>query len=240
MTSPKSIRTLNLIATICLAVCILMVFFYAPIERTMGNVQRILYFHVGSGWTAAIAYFIALIGGILYLRRPHKKWDTLSLASVEIGLVFTTMNIVSGSIWGYPAWNTWWIWSPRLTSITVMWLVYVAYFMLRGAVDDEGKRGRFAGVYVIAGFVTVIFTYLSIRFLRDIHPVVVGTASEIAEGGSEFGSGIESARMGITLAFSTFTFTMIYIAWLANRMRLQNILDQTARLRVRVLTRLQQ
>lgn len=240
MTSPKSIRILNITATVCLTICLLMVFFYAPVEVTMGNVQRILYFHVGSAWTAAIAYFVALVGGILYLRKPNKKWDTISLASVEIGLVFTTMTIVSGSIWGYPAWNTWWIWSPRLTSITVMWLVYVAYFMLRGAVDNEEKRGRFASVYVIAGFVTVIFTYLSIRFLRDIHPVVIGEASEIAEGGSQFASGIESARMGITLAFSTLTFTMIYIAWLANRIRLQNILDHTARLRMSVLARLQQ
>ena len=158
---------------------------------------------------------------------------------MEVGLAFTTMTILSGSIWGRPAWNTWWIWSPRLTSITVMWLVYVAYFMLRGAIDDEERRARFAAVYVIFGFVTVIFTFLSIRILRDIHPVVIGTASEAAEGGSEFSSGVESARMGMTLLMSTITFSVLYAAWLIYRYRLQLLLDETAALKARVIMRLQ-
>lgn len=235
----RTTRYLNWATIIMFLVCLYMIFFFAPTERTMGNVQRIFYFHVGSAWVAAVAYFIALVGGIMYLRKPSRTWDTISMASVEIGLAFTTMTIVSGSVWGRPAWNTWWIWSPRLTSITVMWLVYVAYFMLRGAIDDEERRGRFSAVYVIAGFITVLITYLSIRFLRDIHPVLIGQASEEAQGLQEFAGGLESAQMGITVTVATVTFSLLYLAWLLNRLRLQRMLDEANELKMRVMAHLQ-
>lgn len=235
----KTTTILNWATIIMFLVSLYMIFFFAPTESTMGNVQRIFYFHVGAAWVAAVAYFMALVAGIMYLRRPSRTWDTVAMASVEIGLAFTTMTIVSGSIWGRPAWNTYWIWSPRLTSITVMWLVYVAYFMLRGAVEDEEKRGRFSAVYVIAGFVTVLITYLSIRFLRDIHPVLIGQASLEAEGLQEFSSGLESAKMGITVTVATITFSLLYAAWLFNRLRLQRMLDEANELKMRVMARLQ-
>lgn len=235
----RLVPILNWAAGIMVAISLLVIFFYAPTEITMGNVQRIFYFHVGSAWVAALAFFIALLSGIAYLRNPSRTWDTIAVGSVEIGLVFTSMTIVSGSVWGRPAWNTWWIWSPRLTSITVMWLVYVAYFMLRGAVEDEEKRGRFSAVYVIAGFVTVIITFLSIRLLRDIHPVLIGESSAAAEGLQEF-SGLDSTKMVISLNISVLTFSVLYVAWLANRLRLQKMVDDAADLKTRVMARLQQ
>jgi heme exporter protein C len=234
----KVVPILNWAAAIMVIASLLVIFFYAPTETTMGNVQRIFYFHVGSAWVASLAFFVALLSGIAYLVNPSRTWDTIAAGSVEIGLVFTSMTIVSGSVWGRPAWNTWWIWSPRLTSITVLWLVYVAYFMLRGAVEDEEKRARFSAVYVIAGFVTVIITYLSIRLLRDIHPVLIGASSEAAQGLQEF-AGIDSLKMVISLNISVLTFTILYLAWLANRLRLQRMVDQAGDLKIRVLARLQ-
>jgi len=238
MNLDRWVPILNVVAVVMIVISLLTIFFYAPTEITMGNVQRIFYYHVGSAWVAAVAFFIALLSGVAYLRNPARIWDTVAMASVEIGLVFTSMTIVAGSVWGRPAWNTWWIWSPRLTSITVLWLVYVAYFMLRGAIEDEERRGRFAAVYVIAGFVTVIITYLSIRLLRDIHPVLIGEASEAAEGLQEF-SGIDSGKMVISLNISVLTFTALYLAWLANRMRLQRMIDEAAELKTQVMARLQ-
>lgn len=235
----RLVPILNWAAGIMVAISLLVIFFYAPTEITMGNVQRIFYFHVGSAWVAALAFFVALLSGIAYLRNPSRTWDTIAVGSVEIGLVFTSMTIISGSVWGRPAWNTWWIWSPRLTSITVLWLVYVAYFMLRGAIEDEEKRGRFSAVYVIAGFVTVIITFLSIRLLRDIHPVLIGESSAAAEGLQEF-SGLDSTKMVISLNVSVLTFSVLYLAWLANRLRLQKMVDEAADLKMRVMTRLQQ
>jgi heme exporter protein C len=207
----------------------------------MGNVYRILYFHVGVAWVGGVTLLVALIAGILYLRGRSPRWDTISMASVEIGLAFVTMTIVSGSVWARPAWNTWWIWDVRLTSITVLWLVYAAYFMLRGAVEDNEKRRRFAAVYAIAAFVTVLMTYLSIRFLRSIHPVVIGGVTESAqgltEGESEFAAGV-AWKMGVTMTVSTISFTLVYVSWLLNRIRLQHMVDEAAMLKNRLMARL--
>ena len=234
-------RVLSWAAALSLVGLLLMIFFFSPNERTMGNVYRILYFHVGVAWVGALTLFVALVAGIFYLRRRDPRWDTISLASIEIGLVFVTMTIVSGSVWARPAWNTWWIWDVRLTSITVLWLVYAAYFMLRGAVEDDEKRRRFAAVYAIFAFVTVLMTYLSIRFLRSIHPVVVGGVAESAtgltEGESEFASGV-AWKMGVTMAVSTVSFTLVYVSWLLNRIRLQQMIEEVAQLKNRLLARL--
>lgn len=210
----------------------------------MGNVHRLLYFHVGTAWVAACTFFVALVCGIIYLRTRNEKWDILSMGSVEVGLVFFTMTIAAGAIWGKPAWGTYWVWSPRLIGVTVTWLVYVAYFMLRGAVDNREQRARFAAVYVCAAFVTVIVTYLSARLWRDIHPIVVGGVTEtvasadMSQGDPEFASGIESMRMGLTLAYSCVVFSIIYVAWLANRYRLQLLINQADQLKAQVITRL--
>ncbi|GMQ77915.1 MAG: cytochrome c biogenesis protein CcsA [Anaerolineae bacterium] len=238
MNLDRIVPILNILAVTMIIISLLVNFFYAPTETTMGNVQRIFYFHVGAAWVAAVGFFVALISGIAYLRKPANIWDTIAVASVEIGLVFTSMTIVSGSVWGRPAWNTWWIWSPRLTSITVLWLVYVAYFMLRGAVEDEDKRGRFAAVYVVAAFVTVIITFFSIRLLRDIHPVLFGEASEAAQGLQKF-DGLASTKMVISLNISVLTFTVLFLAWLANRLRLQRLVDKVTDLKSQFMARYQ-
>lgn len=239
----RYIRPLNWIAIIAFFTNVAMIFFYAPVERTMGNVQRIFYFHVGTAWVGAVAFFVALICGVLYLRRPQPQLDTFAVSSVEIGLVFFTMAIAAGSIWGKPAWNTWWIWSPRLTLVTIAWLTYAAYFMLRGALEDEERRARFSAVYVIVAFITIIMSYFSIRILRDIHPVVIGGALESAQGAEEglqeFAPGIESMRMGITLTVSVTSFTILYGAWLANRIRLQRLSEEANLLKMRLAAKLQ-
>lgn len=241
-TRPKTVLGLNVLAAVGLFVCMGMIFFYAPTERTMGHVQRIFYFHVGSAWVASITLFVALVFGALYLRRPDARWDAVSLASVEIGLLFFTMTIASGSVWGRPAWNTWWEWSPRLTSATIMWLVYCAYLMLRSAVEDVDKRRRFAAVYVMAAFVTTLVTYGSIRLLRDIHPVMFGDTLESAQGmeqGLQEFSGLASAQMGVTLTVACTAFSLLYVAWMANRLRQSRSEARVATLKMRVLSHLQ-
>ncbi|MCB0032713.1 MAG: cytochrome c biogenesis protein CcsA, partial [Anaerolineales bacterium] len=140
-----------------------------------------------------------------------------------------------------PAWNTWWLWTPRLTTVTVAWLTYVAYFMLRGAIDDGQRRARFAAIYAIVAFATIIMAYFSIRILRDIHPVMFGEALESAQGleeGLQDFQGLAAAQMGITLTVACVAFTILYIAWVANRLRLQKIDDETAALKARVIAHL--
>ncbi len=244
VTSPrfdKALIVLNWVAVIAVILTLGIIFFYAPTERTMGNVQRIFYFHVGSAWVGAIAFFVALFGGVMYLWKSERRWDTLALASVEIGLVFLMMATVAGSVWGKPAWNTWWTWSPRLTLITVALLTYAAYFMLRGAIEDEDRQARFAAVYVIVAFVTIIMAYISVRLLRDIHPVVVGDIAESAKGaeqGLQESSGL-NAKMLMTLVVSTVAYSILYAAWLMNRIRLQRLSDAVSDLKMQVTARLQ-
>ncbi len=231
------IRIFNIAAVVAMVVAIGATFFYAPIEMTMGNVQRLFYFHVGAAWVGSVVFGVALLCGVLYLRSGKRVYDVISLASVEVGLVFLTMTIVGGSFWGKPAWNTWWIWSPRLTLITVAWLVYAAYFMLRGAIEDPHKRARYAAVYAIVAFVTIILTFVSIRIFRDIHPVVIGGTTEAAAGAAEglqqF-NGLDSAKMGITLMISVIAFSILGTAWILVRMRLQDMIDYTDNLKSRV------
>ncbi len=229
----RPIQILNWLAALMILSSLALIFFYAPMERTMGQVQRIFYFHVGSAWTSAVAFFVALMSGVIYLIGKRREWDAMALASVEIGLVFTTITIASGSIWGRPAWNTWWIWSPRLTSITVLWLVYAAYFMLRGAIEDSERRARYSAVYAIAGFVTVIITFYSIRLLRDIHPALIGSSAD-AQGEQEL-----TSPMVLTMVYSFLTFSVLYAAWLLNRVRLHALQEEANSLKMRVMTRLQ-
>lgn len=232
---------MNASAVIAMAVAIAAIFLYAPVEVTMGNVQRLFYFHVGSAWAGALAFGLAVICGILYLRRGRMTYDTVALAAVETGIVFLSMAIAGGSFWGKPAWNTWWIWSARLTLVTIAWLVYAAYFMLRGAIEDGDRRARLAAVYAIFAFITIILAYLSVRIFRDIHPVVFGGTTEAAagaaEGLQEF-SGLDSARMGLTLLISVVAFTLLGSAWILVRVRLQNLMDFADGLKARVAARL--
>jgi heme exporter protein C len=152
---------------------IYMAFVYAPKEATMGHVQRIFYFHVGAAWTAFLAFFVVFLGGVAYLRTRDRRWDALALSSAEIGVIFTTIALAMGSIWAKPAWGAWWTWDPRLTTTTVLWLIYVSYLILRGTIDEPERRARFAAVVGIVGFVDVPIVFLSIRLWRTIHPVLV-------------------------------------------------------------------
>lgn len=237
----RAIRIMSILAVVGMVITIGAIFLFAPVELNMGNVQRLFYFHVGAAWVGAMVFGVALVCGLLYLWRGRRVFDTVSLASVEVGLVFLSMAIVGGSFWGKPAWNTWWLWSPRLTLVTVAWLVYAAYFMLRGAIEDDHRRARYAAIYAIVSFVTIILTYISIRIFRDIHPVVFGGTTEAAAGAAEglqdF-NGLDSARMGITLLISVIGFTLLGSAWILMRIRLQNLIDYADGLKMRVAARL--
>jgi len=221
----RRLQVLNLVTLALMLVAIALVFFYAPRERVMGEVQRIFYFHVSSAWVGGLAFLVTAVAGAVYLRTGRADWDALASSSVEVGLVFTVMTIISGSIWARPAWNTWWTWDPRLTTYTVMALIYLAYVMLRQGVEDPGRRARFASVYGIVGFLSVPITFLSIRWWRTIHPVIIGT-----DNGTSIGAFDMTSQMLVVFLFSLFTFTVLYACFLANRMQLQREMEHVERL----------
>jgi len=228
---PKNLRVLTGVTIALLLGALYLVFGYAPREVIMGEVQRVFYFHVAAGWVGGLAFLLTAVAGAIYLARRKRHWDLLAMASVEIGIVFTFINIASGSIWARPAWNTWWTWDPRLVTATIMELLYVAYLMLRQGIDDPDRRARFGSVYGIAAFVSVPITFLSIRFFRTIHPVVIGSNDPSAEGAFDM-----TPRMLQTFLFSLLTFTFVYITLLWHRVRLGRLADQVEQRKMEMLT----
>ena len=179
---PRNLKILTGITIGLFLIALYMVLIYAPREAVMGDVQRVFYFHVAAGWVGALAFLVTAIAGGIYLAKRDRKWDRIAVASVEIGVVFTFINIVSGAIWARPIWNTWWTWDPRLVTATIMLLLYSAYLMLRQGIDDPDRRARFGSIYGILAFISVPITFLSIRIFRTIHPVVIGSGDPTAEG----------------------------------------------------------
>jgi heme exporter protein C len=154
-----------------------MVFFYAPLEKTMGSVQKIFYFHLPLAFSAFLSFFVAFVAGIMYLRTRRQIWDARLAASVEIGVVLTTLVLITGSLWGKPIWNTYWTWDPRLTTSLILWFIYASCLILRSAVEEEGKRATYSAVLAIVGFVDVPIVFFSARLWRSIHPTVIRSDS---------------------------------------------------------------
>lgn len=161
------------LAAILLPTALGMVFFYAPVERTMGMVQKIFYFHLAIAAAAFLSFFVAFISGIMYLLRRQRIWDARLAASVEIGVLLTTLVLITGSLWGRPIWNTWWTWDPRLTTSLILWFIFASCLILRSAVEEEDKRATYSAVMAIVGFIDVPIVFLSARLFRSIHPNVI-------------------------------------------------------------------
>jgi heme exporter protein C len=212
---------------VAITVALVMVFLYAPRERTMGDVQRIFYFHVSSAWVGFFAFFVTFVAGIGYLARGERRWDIVAVSSVEIGLTFITMAVITGSLWARPAWGTYWTWEPRLTISAVQLLIYVAYVMLRAAIDSPERKARFAAVYGIVAFVTVPLSWFAIRWWRTIHPDVLTSGEGMAL----------TSPMVHTLLFSVSAFTLLYVTLVRQRMRLEQAADALLQLRARLGSR---
>lgn len=152
-------------------------FLYAQTEQVMGPIQRIFYVHLPLAWIGFVAFGHACWAGIQYLRTGRREWDVAGASAAEIGVLFSTLVIVTGSLWARPVWGTWWTWDPQLVTYLILWLIYVGYLMLRGAAGDDPRRARFAAVFAIVGFVDVPLVWFSARYLRALSPVIFTTHS---------------------------------------------------------------
>jgi heme exporter protein C len=226
---PRFLSILDTITSILFVIAVGMVFFYAPTEAVMGNVQKVFYFHVATAWVGMLGFMVAMVVGIVYLRTQDMKWDIAGLAAIEISLVFFFVTIILGAIWARPAWNTWWTWDPRLTTATIVELIYAAYLMLRQGIEDPDRRARFGAVYAILGSISIPLTFISIRLLRTIHPVVIGDSDPSAEGGFDM-----TPRMLQTFFFSLFTFSIIFIDLYWHRFRQGKLSVVVEQLRLKI------
>jgi heme exporter protein C len=221
----KHLSILIGLTAVAMIISLYLVFIYVPTERTMGVVQRIFYFHVPSAWVSFLAFFVAFVAGVAYLARREWRWDPIGRASLEIGILFSTIALVTGSLWARPTWNTWWTWDPRLTTTLVMWIYYVSLLLLRQMVESEERQARFGAVLSIVGFVNVPIVFLAIRLWRTIHPVLF--TSE--------GFALESSML-LTLLVSLLTFTLLYLCLLWVRVRQECLRAEISRLKDRLLS----
>jgi heme exporter protein C len=184
---------------------IFMVFVYVPTEAQQGIVQRIFYFHVPCAWVAFACFALVAISGMFYLWFGQQVWDDLGYAAAEVGMVFCTLVLITGSIWAKPIWGTWWTWDSRLTTTLILWLLYAGYLMLRVMADELPQVGRLAAVVGIVAASDVPVIIVSVRLWRTIHPAVIVTR--------QGGHGLEDPRMIATLLVSMAAFSVL-CTWL--------------------------
>jgi heme exporter protein C len=224
---PALLKFLDIFSLVLLAIAAYLALVFAPTERVMGDVQRVFYFHIGTAWVGLLGFVLAAVFGITYLVSKDIKWDIISVATIEISVVFFFITIVLGSVWARPAWNTWWNWDPRLTTAAITELVYVAYFMLRAGLEDPERRARFGAVYALLGGLSAPITFMVIRLFRSIHPVVIGTGQ---------GETLPlSADMKVAFFFALFAFTVIFIDLFWNRIRLGQLEAKVEQLKLKVM-----
>ena len=201
----------QLLTYVLMLLALYTIFIYAPVEKTMGVIQKIFYIHVPSAFLAYLAFFITFIASIFYLYRKDSKWDTVAHCAVETGVIFCTIVLVTGPIWAKPVWNVWWTWDPRLTTTLILWFTYIAYLMLRRAVK-ENQRANLSAVFGIIGFINVPITFFSIRLWRTIHPVIITSRGLNMSGPMKF-----------SLIITFIAFCFLFFSLLLSRIRLERL-----------------
>jgi heme exporter protein C len=222
--SDRRLDVLGLATLVFIVAGLYMAFIYAPTEVNMGLVYRIFFFHLGAVAAGFIAILLVAIAGIAYLRTGKRVWDRIAEASAEIGVVFTVIALLMGSIWARPIWGVWWTWDPRLTSYLILLLIYIAYLMLRASARDDPRVARFSAVFGIVGFIDVPIVIVSARYWRAISPVLF---QENAQG---FTFGL-TPEMVQTLVVSIIAFLLLFFWLLAQRVRLEALHDELMSIR---------
>lgn len=212
-------RVIGILAFLNIALGLWMALFYAPIERTMGDAQRIFYFHVPSAWIGFLAFFVVFVASIMFLVKRERRWDALALSAAEIGVVFTTLVLLTGPLWARKAWGVFWVWDARLTTTLILWLIYIGYLMLRATAETE-RRARFAAVLAIIGFLNVPLIFVSVQIWRTMHPQLIVTEP----GGL-------APQMTQTLMVCLLSFTWLFAYLLIQRVRLEQACDRVHALR---------
>jgi heme exporter protein C len=173
----RVLQALTLVSFVLLVTTFGLALFYAPTEAIQGNVQRMFYMHVGAFSAAFLAFFVTVLSGVFYLITRNLRWDKLALAGVQVGLPLATITLITGAVWARPTWNAFWVRDPRLDAMIIMWAIYAAYLVLRGAIHNPDQRARFAAVYGILAFVSVVYVTIVIRIRPDtLHPTNIAPA----------------------------------------------------------------
>ncbi len=200
-----------------------LIFMVAPTDSVLGHVQRVFYFHVPIAIMSFLAFFVVFIASLGYLIKRTPKWDAIAHASAEVGVIFVTLALLTGIIWARPIWNTWWTWEPRLTTTMILWLIYVAYLMVRSYAPSQSKGAIYGAVVGILGFIDVPIVYYSVVWWRSIHPSpVVGPFAQ---------ADALDSTMAWILLYSFITFIFFFAYMVTERIELRNTEEALGRIR---------
>ena len=191
-----------------MALTLYMVYMWVPTEQNLGVSQRIFYFHVPLGWIGMVSIMVVAVASILHLFTGKQKWDDLAYTTAEIGIIFASLILVTGSIWARPVWGVWWTWDAKLTTTLVLWFIYVGYLMIRayGPAGTQGKR--FASVIALIGAIDAPIIYMATDWWRSAHPAR-NVPSDL------------DGQMLLTLLVSVLAFTVLYVYLLMERYSLR-------------------
>lgn len=206
-------NALGILALLALLAGLFLAFFHAPADALQGDVQRIMYIHVPTAWVAFFAFFVVFVSSLVYLWKRLPEADRLAYASAEIGVLFTALTLIDGSIWGKPTWGTWWTWDARLTTTAILLVIYVGYLMLRSFVEEPERRARLAALVGIVGFIDVPIIYMSVLWFRTLHQ-----PPSIQTGGVKMPD-----AMLLTLLVNVGVYTLVYLFFLVKRVRLESL-----------------
>ena len=207
------------LATLTLGYTLYQILLVLPDEAAQGPIYRIM----PAAIVAMIGYFVALTFSVLYLKSKDLKYDSIAASIVEVSLVFSVINIVTGSIWGRIIWGIWWTWDARLTSALVCVLVFAGYLMLRRAIDEPTQRARLSSAMAIFGCVDVVIVWKSIDWFRTQHP---GPVLSIRTGGGNMDPAMERMLFMNVLAILLISASLILV-----RTRQENVAREIDSLR---------
>ncbi len=205
---------LSLLGSALFVVLLWMVFFWVPTEAVQGVVQRIFYVHVPSAWVAFMAFGVVALSSVMYLWLKDERFDRAAVAAAEGGMVFTTIVLLTGPLWGKIAWGAYWVWDPRLTFTLLLWFIYLGYFMVRNATENPEKGRRFAAVVGIVGALDIPLIHVSVLWFRSLHPQPVVLNAD--------GPALD-ADMGITIGVAVLAFTILFFGLMMLRYQVETV-----------------
>lgn len=223
-------RTVDIILYFILLVgmfiSIYLIFGYAPpaINPTNNQTwyeQKVFYAHVSSAWTGFLAFFVVMIASIIFLKNESRFFDIVAQVSAEIGIIFTSLTLITGPLWAKSFWGKYWDWSePRLVTALILWFLYTGYLILRSSVGEDVRRARFAAVFGIIAFLDVPIVFLSVRWYRASHPPLL-----------VFEPGGLDPKMKVAFFFTLFVFTILYVVLLRLGIEIKRARDEINRLK---------
>jgi heme exporter protein C len=200
------------VTLVALAAAMYAVFVWVPNDAFQGPIQRIFYVHMAMWLPTFTAFGVVAVASLLFLWKRRPVWDRLGRTSAELGLLFCTLGLTTGSIWARPIWGIWWTWDPRLTLTLILWMLYAAYLLLRTLTTDKDQGALFAAILGVTGLVDLYLINRAVYWWRSIHPAVI-----VDQKGS---SGLADPRMQWTLIITLLAFFLLFLFLLRVRMQL--------------------